>query len=212
MKKTLLVTALLLAAVSPAMAARKQASAQMPLTLKPLTTQKAITVSGEYIMFEDSRQDVSGYGVALSYDKAFAPMMENHYWSWNVGGFWNTGKIDDGNRNGKEADEFTLMGIRLGLDANFVIAPRTTLYVGPRVGYATYKLETKPRNGRTREEHNDSFTYGFNVGVRYLMPNGKWALEGGFSHTWYAQRQAGREQGVGSKESNTFYGGMSFSF
>ena len=119
MKKTLLVTALLLAAVSPAMAARKQAPAQMPLTLKPLTTQKVITVSGEYIMFENNTDDESGYGIALRYDKAFAPLMENHYWSWNVGGF---------------------------------------------------------------------------------------------SHTWYAQRQAGREDGVGSRESNTFYGGMSFSF
>ena len=211
MKKTLLVTALLLAAVSPAMAARKQAPAQMPLTLKPLTTQKAITVSGEYIMFENNTNDESGYGIALRYDKAFAPLMENHYWSWNVGGFWNTGKIDAGNPGG-EADEFTLIGARLGLDANFVIAPRTTIFMGPRVGYATYKEIVKVAGNQDVEDHDDSFTYGFNVGVRYLMPNGKWALEGGFSHTWYAQRQAGREQGVGSKESNTFYGGMSFSF
>ncbi|MBR2010047.1 MAG: hypothetical protein IJ936_07985 [Peptococcaceae bacterium] len=194
MKKNLLITALLVVAVAPAMAAPKPA----PLTLKPLNTNKSITVGVEYTMFENAWADENAYGISLRYDKAFAPLKKDgDYWSWNLGGFWNTGEVDNG--QGDPAD-FTVMGLRYGIDANFVVAPRTTVFAGPRVGYAIYE----PDGG----DDEDAITYGFAAGVRYQMENSTGVIECGFMHTWYAFQ----EEAMGTTESNSIFVGAGFAF
>lgn len=83
MKKNILLTVALLSLVSPLFAAQKPVA----LTLKPLSTEKAVTVGIEYTMFENGNADENAYGVALRYDKAFAPLKKDgDYWSWNLGG------------------------------------------------------------------------------------------------------------------------------
>lgn len=194
MKHTHVLAAFLLLTCTPLFAAQKPVA----LTLKPLSTEKAVTVDIEYTMFENGNADENAYGVALRYDKAFAPLKKDgDYWSWNLGGYWNSGEIDAGNGAGRD---FTVMGIRYGVDANFVVAPRTTVFVGPRVGYAQYEPDGGDAEG--------AITYGFATGVRYQMENSSGVVECGFMHTWYAYQ----EEAMGTEQSNGIFVGAGFAF
>lgn len=185
---------MLLSTVSPLFAAPSQSA----LTLKPLSTDKSVTVGVEYTMFENNGADENAYGVTLRYDKTFAPLKKDgDYWSWNLGGYWNSGEIDNGNGAGTD---FTVMGIRYGIDANFVVASRTTVFVGPRVGYAQYEPDGGDAEG--------AITYGFATGVRYQMENSSGAIECGFLHTWYAYQ----EEAMGTDASNSIFVGACFAF
>lgn len=113
------------------------------------------------------------------------------------GGYWNSGEIDAGNGAGLD---FTVMGIRYGVDANFVVAPRTTVFVGPRVGYAQYEPDGGDAEG--------AITYGFATGLRYQMENSSGVIECGFMHTWYAFQ----EEAWGTRESNSLFIGAGFAF
>ena len=194
-KNVLLATALFLSIVAPAVAAQKSTA----LTMKPLNSDKSVTVGVEYTMFENAGADENAYGISLRYDKAFAPLKKDgDFWSWNLGAYWNTGEIDAGGNGG--GLDFTVMGIRYGIDANFVVAPRTTVFVGPRVGYAVYE----PDGG----DDEDAITYGFASGVRYQMENSTGVVECGFMHTWYAFQ----EEAAGTSEANTIFVGAGFAF
>ena len=185
MKKNAILAVALLALVSPAFAAPRHS--RSALTLKPLSSDKAVTVGVEYTMFESDNADENAYGISLRYDKAFAPLKKDgDYWSWNLGLYWNTGSEEDGEQpkgGNQPDDDFTVMGIRYGIDANFVVAPRTSVFVGPRVGYAIYEYEDFNKEGDVVGKDEGAITYGFAGGVRYKMENSNGVLEAGFMHT-----------------------------
>ena len=207
MKKNAILAVALLVLVSPAFAAPRHSHSA--LTLKPLSSNKAVTVGVEYTMFENDNADQNAYGISLRYDKAFAPLKKDgDFWSWNLGLYWNTGSEESGQPGARDMD-FTVMGIRYGIDANFVVAPRTTIFVGPRVGYAIYEYETfNIQNGNIVEEDEGAITYGFAGGVRYKLENSNGVIEAGFMHTWYAFT----EEAMGTKEANTIFVGAGFAF
>lgn len=193
--KSKLLLALVIAA-APAMAAPAQ-------TLKPLSTDKAISLALEHTMFSSGASDISTNGITFRFDKVLAPMSNGNYWTWNVGASFAKGEEDRG-ANGwgnNRTTDIDTMDIFAGVDANFTVAPRTTIFVGPRMGYSTYDVDGA--NDKTQ-----GLMYGINVGVRYKLQNYDANVEVGFRHSWYERSKAEE----GNTEANSIYAGISIGF
>lgn len=188
---TKLILALAIAA-APVMAAPA-------LTMKPLPTDKAITLAVEHTMYSALGEDIDTNGITLRFDKVLAPMSNGNYWSWNVGGSIAKGELDRG-RWGRDEDLDT-WEIYGGVDANITVAPRTTIFAGPRIGYSTFEAENA-------NEESQGLLYGFNVGVRYKLQDYNANVEVGFRHTWYEWSKAEE----GNTEANSIYAGVSIGF
>lgn len=188
MKKNLILALVLCAA--PVVAAPA-------LTLKPDSHQKAVTVAGEYTIYDADFSDDSSYGITIKYDKVLAPMNHGNYWSWNAAFNYSSGTNDNGNPGGKS--DYTTMALRFGIDANIVTSKKLTVFVGPRIGMQ----QVDPDAG----DKEKALLYGFATGVRYITENGT-NLEVGYHRNFYDFS----EEAWGVKSSNSIYAGISIGF
>lgn len=188
-----LILALAIAA-APAMAAPA-------VTLKPADSNQALTIAGEYTMYE-AANDTSSYGVAVKLDKVLAPMLNGNYWSWNAAFSYGFGTVDNG-KGAKDLD-FNTTTIRLGVDANIVTNRNLTVFVGPRIGY--HISEADVRNA----EKLKYLMFGFSAGLRYKTMGGT-GIEIGYTRGYY-NRTKDNIGFRGDDNTHTIYGGVSFSF
>ncbi len=187
MKKNLILTLVLCAA--PVVAAPA-------LTLKPVPQQKAITVAGEYTIYDQDAADDKAYGITLKYDSVLSPWNNGNYWSWNAAFNYSSGTSE--NANGKS--DYNTMALRFGIDANIVTSKKLTVFVGPRIG----GQQVEPDGGGDSE---NALMYGFAAGIRYIT-NGGTNVEVGYLRSFYDFS----EDDWGVKSSNAIYAGVSFGF